>query len=65
MKKQLIAGLLMATTIAFAAGGTANKFGLVYQGAVSENVKGKVNVKPVSYEVNGIKVAGVTKERSI
>lgn len=57
MTKQLIAGLLMATTIVLAAGETANKFGLVYQGAVSENVKGKVNIRPVSYEVNGIKVA--------
>lgn len=35
----------------------ANKFGFVYRGAIEENVPGKVNVRPVSYEVDGIKVA--------
>lgn len=35
-----------------------NKFGLVYDGAISENIDGEVNIKQVSYEVSGIKVAG-------
>ena len=35
-----------------------NKFGLVYENAIGENIPGKVNVKPVTYEVSGIKVAG-------
>ena len=35
----------------------SNKFGLVYADAIEENVPGKVTIKPVSYEINGIKVA--------
>ncbi|MBQ9868938.1 MAG: alpha/beta hydrolase [Ruminococcus sp.] len=34
-----------------------NKFGLVYANAITENVQGQVNIQPVTYEVNGIKVA--------
>lgn len=34
-----------------------NKFGLVYAGALTDNVEGKVNIKPVNYEIDGIKVA--------
>lgn len=34
-----------------------NKFGLVYDGAITENVPGQVNIHPVAYMVNGIKIA--------
>lgn len=34
-----------------------NPFTLVYDGAITENVKGKVNIHPVSYKVNGINIA--------
>ena len=34
-----------------------NPFGLVYKGAVVENVKGKVNIHPVTYMLNGLKIA--------
>lgn len=34
-----------------------NPFGLVYRGAVTENVKGKVNIHPVNYYLNGNKIA--------
>lgn len=34
-----------------------NPFSLVYDGAITENVKGKVNIHPVTYKLNGIDVA--------
>lgn len=34
-----------------------NPFTLVYQGAITENVKGKVNIHPVTYKLNGIAIA--------
>lgn len=34
-----------------------NAFGLVYEGAITENVKGKVNIHPVTYKLNGIDIA--------
>lgn len=34
-----------------------NKFELVYDNAISENIKGQVNIHPVSYEVDGIRVS--------
>lgn len=34
-----------------------NSFGLVYGGAITQNVKGKVNIHPVTYKLNGIDIA--------
>lgn len=34
-----------------------NPFGLVYEGAIAENVPGQVNVHPVSYTLNRLKIA--------
>lgn len=34
-----------------------NQFGLVYNGAITENKEGQVTIHPVSYELGGLKVA--------
>ena len=34
-----------------------NPFGLVYGGAITENVKGKVNINPVTYKIKDITIA--------
>jgi uncharacterized protein len=34
-----------------------NPYTLVYDGAITENVKGKVNIHPVTYNIRGIKIA--------
>ncbi len=34
-----------------------NPFTLAYEGAISENVKGKVNVRPVAYKLNGLDIS--------
>jgi alkylhydroperoxidase/carboxymuconolactone decarboxylase family protein YurZ len=34
-----------------------NPFGLVYEGAISENIPGKVNIHPVSYSIRDISIA--------
>lgn len=35
----------------------ANPFGLVYGDAITENLPGKVNIRPVNYKLNGIDIA--------
>ena len=49
MKKTLLTTLAVASSLAFACVANAsenNPFGLVYKGAIMENVKGKVNIHP-------------------
>lgn len=58
-KKLLIAGLILTmgmSTTAFA-DTSKNPYGLVYQGAITQNVLGKVNIHPVNYNLNGLKIA--------
>ena len=60
MKKLLCAalvGALMTTYSAVAADFSKKPYGLVYDNAITENVVGKVNIHPVSYTVDGIRVA--------
>ena len=62
-KKKVMAASLMALVLGFSAvsfaadAPAANPFGLVYRGAITQNVKGKVNIHPVSYELHGNKIA--------
>ena len=34
-----------------------NPWGLVYADAIAENIPGEVNIRPVTYELNGLKIA--------
>jgi len=59
MKKITSIALAMLTliTIAKAQKTPHNPWTLVYEGAISENKKGKVNIRPVTYKLNGIDIA--------
>lgn len=59
-RKILAAGLAAMTLsmgTAFAADWRDNPYGLVYDNAITENVAGKVNIHPVTYELQGRKIA--------
>lgn len=51
--------ILFMSAILFATAQTkiTNHFGLVYKGAITENILGKVNIHPVTYKLNGVAIA--------
>lgn len=60
MKKTFLTTLAVISALAFTGVANAaenNPFGLVYKGAIMENVKGKVNIHPVTYTLHGLKIA--------
>ncbi|MDD2467963.1 MAG: alpha/beta hydrolase [Desulfobulbus sp.] len=48
---------LVSTGAAMAADYKQNPFTLAYEGAITENVKGQVNIQPVTYKLNGIDIS--------
>ena len=53
----LLSFMILGGVMTMGANYRENPFTLVYDGAITENVKGKVNIHPVSYKVNGINIA--------
>lgn len=52
----LMSAAITTSGAGFAADKKSNSFGLVYSGAITENVKGQVNIHSVSYKLNGLDI---------
>jgi len=61
MKFNLLNAILFTAVAGISSANAAdykkNPFTLVYDGAITENVKGKVNIHPVKYSLHGIQIA--------
>lgn len=57
-KASLLAAIIgLSAANALAADYKQNPFTLTYAGAITENIKGKVNIHPVTYQLNGLEIA--------
>ncbi len=60
MKFTLISAMLLTAIAGVTSVNAAdykNPFTLAYDGAITENIKGKVNIHPVKYDRHGIQIA--------
>lgn len=63
MVREFLKGVLAAAIAGISAGDVmaldhkANPFTLVYAGAITKNEPGKVNIRPVTYDLKGLKIA--------
>jgi fermentation-respiration switch protein FrsA (DUF1100 family) len=62
MKLKVFSTMLSAAIFSISQGAMAadyklNPFTLTYDGAITENIKGKVNIQPVTYKLNGIDIS--------
>lgn len=61
MKQTVMTGLLLSTLLlgnnAMAGDYKQNPFTLTYDGAITQNVQGKVNIHPVQYSLNGLAIS--------
>jgi len=63
MKSRLVPTVLLAATISALSGATMaadykqNPFTLAYEGAITENAKGQVNIRTVTYKLNGLDIS--------
>lgn len=56
LNMMLITAMAGISSAASAADYRQNPFTLTYEGAITENVKGKVNIHPVTYKLNGLDI---------